>query len=363
MKKLTSTPEEDGFYMPAEFECHRRTYMVWPQRSDNWRRGAKPAQRVYAKIAAAIADFEEVVMLVNKDQYTHARHFLDERIIVVEMSSNDAWARDIGPTFVRDLSGRIRGIDWRFNAWGGRTDGIYFPWDLDDQLAGKVCELERADCYSLTDFILEGGSIHVDGQGTALVTEACLLSKGRNPDYSKSAIEAKLKNYLNVQKVIWLPRGIYLDETNEHVDNICAFIRPAEVVLSWTENQQDPQYLLSKCAFEELNKQTDSNGRSIKIHKIPLPEPIEITEKESREVDFEPNTLPRMAGDRLAASYANFYFCNGAVILPAFGDPQDECVKQQFENLFPERKIIQINTHEVLLGGGNIHCITQQVPK
>jgi agmatine deiminase len=359
---IEQTPQQEGFYMPAEFSEHRRTYMIWPQRTDNWRLGGKPAQQNVVAIAHAIAKFEEVVMLVQADQYQNARLQLNEKVIVVEMSSNDAWARDVGATFVKNNQGELRGIDWRFNAWGGLVDGLYFPWDLDDQIAKKMCQLERCPVYSLEDFVLEGGSIHVDGEGTAMVTEACLLSAGRNPLLSKAEIEQKLKEYLNVEVVIWVPHGIYLDETNEHIDNLCAFIRPGEVVLGWTDDPKEPQYAYSQATFEALSRQKDSKGRSLVIHKIPVPTDLWMTKEEVEGIDQIATTLPRKAGDYLGASYINFYFCNGAVILPAFGHELDEQVKAIFTKLLPDKEIVQVYSREILLGGGNIHCMTQQVP-
>lgn len=358
------TPKQDGFYMPSEAASHRKTLMIWPERTDNWRLGAKPAQQVFAKVAAAIAQYEPLTMFVSAAQYQNARHMLPDTVRVVELSTNDAWARDIGPTFVKnDSTGQIRGIDWRFNAWGGLVDGLYFPWDKDDQAAAKICEVENTDFYSLADFVLEGGSIHVDGAGTALVTEACLLSRGRNPHLDKQQITDYLKNYLNVSCVIWLPHGIYLDETNEHIDNICTFVKPGEVILGWTDNHDDPQYALSMANYQVLSQAVDAGGRRLIVHKLPLPSPVTISETESCGVDYIAGTQPRRPGDRLAASYVNYYVCNGAVIMPGFNDSKDDIAREKLQQLYPDRQVIQIYAREILLGGGNIHCITQQVPK
>lgn len=362
MKTLTTTPKQDGFYMPGEFDEHEGCFMVWPQRSDNWRNGGKPAQQAFAEVAKAIAQFEPVTMMVNHDQYHHARYLLPDSIRVLEASSNDAWMRDIGPSFVTNGK-TVRGIDWRFNAWGGLVDGLYFPWDKDDAMAQKVCEIAGKDRYRLNDFVLEGGSIHVDGEGTVLVTEECLLSKGRNPQLSKSAIENILKDYLNVEKIIWIKDGIYLDETNGHVDNICCYVKPGEVMLAWCEDKADPQYAISKAAYDLLTKETDAKGRKLKIHKIHVPKPITIREEESVGVDAGEDTLPRLAGDRLAASYANFYIANGGIVYPTFGDPMDQEAQKVLEAAFPNRKVVGVYAREILLGGGNIHCITQQLPK
>lgn len=362
MKTYTTTPKEDGFRMPGEFEAHEGCWMIWPERPDNWRLGGKPAQKVFAQVAAVISQFEPVTICVSNAQYDNARHMLPDQIRVIEMSSDDAWIRDCGPTFVTNRN-EIRGVDWSFNSWGGLIDGLYFPWDKDDHVARKVCDVERIDRYRLDDFILEGGSIHVDGEGTLIVTEECLLSGGRNSDKTQGEIEAILKDYLNLKKIIWIPYGIYNDETNGHVDNIIHYIAPGEVVLAWTEDKEDPQYEICQKAFKVLSTEQDAKGRNLTIHKLMLPANVRITQEESEGVDVVDGTLPRQEGDRLAASYANFYIANGGIVFPLFGDPNDECARQTLESCFPDRKVVGVFAREILLGGGNIHCITQQQPK
>lgn len=361
MKTIDSTPKKDGFRMPGEFEKHLGTYIIWPERPDNWRLGGKPAQKVFAEVAREIARFEPVTVCVSNCQFANARHMLPDEVRVVEMSNDDAWIRDCGPTFVSNGK-EIRGVDWRFNAWGGLHDGLYFPWDKDDSVAQKVCELERRDRYRLERFVLEGGSIHVDGEGTLVTTEECLLSEGRNPGMTKEDIEETLKEYLGIEKIIWLPKGIYLDETNGHVDNIFSFVRPGEAVLAWTDDKNDPQYEISKAALDVLERERDAKGRKINIHKLYLPAPVLISADESGGVDAVDGTLPRNEGDRLAASYANFYIGNGAVFFPEFNDPNDAAARELLKHLFPDREIVGIYAREILLGGGNIHCITQQMP-
>ena len=364
MKRLKSTPRNDGYRMPGEFEKHSGTYMIWPERPDNWRNGGKPAQHVFAEIANVIAKYEPMTILVNSDQYVNARNMVGPKVRVIEMSSNDSWVRDSGPSFVVNDKGSVRGIDWGFNAYGGLVEGIYYPWDFDDLLGGKICELESVDTYDCGDFILEGGSIHVDGEGTCIVTEECLLAPDRNPNMTKKEIEKKLKDYLNVEKVLWLPHGVYGDaDTNGHVDNMCNFVRPGVVVLAWTEDKKDPQYKRSVEAYEYLSKQKDAKGRKLEIHKLCCPSPIIITKEESGGVDVVEGTLPRKEGDRMAGSYVNYYTGNGFVAVPAFNDPMDDKAVKLLQQLYPDRKIEKVYTREVLLGGGNIHCITQQVPK
>ena len=359
---LDSTPRQDGFRMPAEFEPHAGTWMLWPQRPDNWRLGARPAQKAFVAVATQIANFEPVTVSANPDQYANARQMLPAHIRVVEIANNDAWMRDCGPTFVVNSQSEVRGVDWDFNAWGGLYNGLYFPWDLDQAVAQKVIEIERLTRYK-APLVLEGGSIHVDGEGTCITTEECLLDPGRNPDLSRDQIEDYLKEYLNVHKVLWIPRGVYNDETSGHVDNLACFVRPGVLALTWTENRQDPQFERSLEAYEYLMSVTDAAGRSLEVHKIHQPDPVIISEEEAEGVDAVAGTLPREAGDRLAASYINFYFCNGGLIIPAFGDPHDELAHQALKKLMPDRHVILVPAREILLGGGNIHCITQQQPR
>lgn len=357
-----TTPAADGFHMPAEFEPHHGCIMIFPERADSWQYGAYAARKAFVQVAEVIARSEQVTVCASAAQYDNARAMMPEHIRVVEMSNNDAWARDYAPTFVKK-DGEIRGIDWGFNAWGGLKDGLYFPWDKDNAMARKLCDLFGKDVYDKRDFILEGGSIHVDGEGTCMVTESCLLSEGRNPDMTKEEIEETLRQYLGVSKVIWLPCGIYQDETNEHVDNICAFVKPAEVVLAWTEDKEDPQYAMSEACLKTLEQTTDAKGRKIKVHKLPLPKPVTITAEECEGLDTCWDEPTRTPGERLAASYVNFYISNGNIVMPGFDDPADIPAKEILQDLFPDREVVQIYARDILIGGGNIHCITQQIPE
>ncbi len=359
---INSTPRKDGFRMPGEFEPHAGTWMLWPERTDNWRWGAKPAQKAFAEVAFAVARFEPVTMGVSAAQFRTARHILPPAVRVVELSYNDSWMRDCGPTFVVNDQGLVRGIDWDFNAWGGLEDGLYFPWDLDDLMPRKVLEIERVERYK-APLVLEGGSIHTDGQGTLLTTAECLLNPNRNPQLSQAEIEGYLQDYLNVEQIIWLPQGVYNDETNGHVDNICCFIRPGVVALTWTDDKDDPQYEISRAAYECLSAASDARGRKLEIHKIHQPNPIHITEEESQGVDPIEGTLPRQPGDRLAGSYINFYTCNGGIVMPTFDDPNDLPAMSALQKLFPDRTVSGVPAREILLGGGNVHCITQQQPR
>jgi agmatine deiminase len=358
---LASTPAADGYRMPGEFEEHQGCWIAWPERSDNWRLGAKPAQEAYAAVAEAINLSEPVTVAVSDGQFEHCRTVLSPSIRVVEISTDDAWIRDMGPSFVVDDSGGRRGVDWHFNAWGGLDGGLYFPWDRDERVARKVLEVEGADRYR-APIVLEGGSIHVDGEGTVMATEECLLNANRNPDLSREQIEQMLFEYLGAEKMIWLGRGVYNDETDGHVDNLACFARPGVVLLTYAEDESDPQHAISRDAEERLQRARDARGRSIEVVRLPSPGPITITAEEASGVDAVAGTLPRRDGDRLAASYANFYLATTRVVFPLLDERCDELAGEILRGCFPEREVIGVPAREILLGGGNIHCITQQVP-
>ena len=358
---IGTTPKQDGYRMPAEFEKQTGVWMIWPERNDNWRNGAKPAQEVFANVAKAISKYEKMTVVVSPHQYLNARSKLPSEIRVVEMVSDDAWIRDCGPTFVINDKGGIRAVDWKFNAWGGLVDGLYFPWANDDQIAQKVCEIEGVDSYRTENFVLEGGSIHVDGEGTVLTTEMCLLSEGRNPGMTKEDIENVLCEYLNCEKVIWIKDGIDPNETNGHIDDVACFVAPGEVACIWTEDKNNPFYQQAQDAYKTLCEATDAKGRRLKVHKMCLTkEPCYLEGAET--IDTVEGTLPRENGEVSIASYMNFLIINGAVILPQYGDENDSLAVKQAQEMFPDREIVGVLTKEVAFGGGNIHCITQQQP-
>ena len=379
-KNRDALPVRDGFFMPGEFEPHRGCILIWPFRPGSWNYGAGPAREAFRQVIWAIAQSEKVWVAAGAEGMASARKMLLEegrdlgqpekvleRIEIFPAQTDDSWARDVGPTFLKNASGQVRCVNWEFNAWGGTEDGLYASWEKDNAFAKAFAAREGYFCYDAAPFVLEGGAIHSDGEGTLMVTEACLLSKGRNPSLSKAEIEEKLKDYLGAEKVIWLPRGIFNVETNEHVDNVCAFLKPGHVVLAWTDNQEDPQYEMSTACLKVLEQERDAKGRPIRVHKLPVPDvPICVTEEEVKGFVFEEGEDFREPGERLAASYVNFYFSNQAVIMPVFGGENEESDRRavkMMEELCPDRQVIPISARAILSGGGNIHCITQQVPE
>ena len=365
---------------PAEYEPHLGTLMIWPERPGSWGKDASGAEAAFTEIISELLKVEQVFLLVSEQALPAARQRLEEklsetpeaasgmaaRLSLIEMETDDAWARDVGPTFVLAEDCTRLAVNWRFNAWGGEVDGLYARWDKDDAAAKRFAAWLGDEVLDADPFVLEGGSIHTDGEGTLMVTESCLLSPGRNPQLDKAGIEAVLEKYLGVEKILWLPRGIWMDETNEHVDNVAAFVGPGEVVLAWTDNEQDPQYALSKLDYEYLSGETDAKGRKLKIHKLPIPDvPVCCTQADIDNYIFEPGEDEREAGERLAASYVNFYFANGIALVPQFGGENKESDRrtvQILEALCPDRKVVPFAAGSILRGGGNIHCITQQIP-
>ncbi len=387
MIRRDQLPANDGFQMPGEFNSHLGTIMIYPVRPGSFGKDRTDTLKSFGAVFFEILKREELFLLTGKDHLEEARGFMKDlidacslkedmtgeqkdllikRLHILEIESDDAWARDVAPTFVTDNTGNVRGVNWSFNAWGGEFDGLYADWALDDKVAIAFCDRQGFDYYDAEPFVLEGGSIHSDGEGTVLVTKSCLLSKGRNPELSKEQIEDKLKEYLGAKKVLWLPSGIYNDETNEHVDNVCAFIRPGEVVLAWTDNEDDPQYAMSKADLEYLQSVTDAMGRSIKVHKLPIPDnPVLVNEDDLSNYEFEEGEDFREVGERLAASYVNFYYVNGAALVPQFGGENKASDKRALDilrSICKDREIVGIDARPILLGGGNIHCITQQIP-
>ena len=392
---LNSTPLQDDFYMPAEYSPIEQVWVVWPYRLDNWRDNAKPAQKAYLDVAIAISEFCNVIIIADPDQTEYCLQQVNERlnrkppiiknattnqisesivetqetpfgIKVVSMSNDDAWVRDTGPSFLINKTEKpsvLRACDWTFNAWGGDFDGLYSPWQNDDKLASLICDYLDIKRYRTDDFVLEGGAFHVDGEGTVLTTRMCLLSEGRNPSLTEKDIEYKLKQYLNVEKVLWLDDGIDPEETTGHVDDVACFVRPGEVVCLYTEDPEHPFYETAQKCYQQLSTMTDARGRKLMVHKlcctiepVTLPEDIVVTDSNNKQAKV------RKKGQLCIASYVNFLICNSGVIVPQYGDQNDELALKQLSAIFPNHKVVGVPTREIVYGGGNIHCITQQQP-
>ena len=360
--------------MPGEWAPHKRCWILWPFRGDRWREDVGPARKAITEIIKAIAQFEPVVVGVAAsvpNALSSAKTLLsDQENVSMEMIESDSsWVRDTGPTFlVNHQTGELGGVHWKFNTWGRKAlkDGCSTSsesCDKDNLVGSRILSISKATCYH-ADMVLEGGSIHTDGEGTLLTTEECLLNPNRNPHLSKTEIEMHLKSYLNVKTIIWLPRGLTTDEeTNGHVDNLACFAGPGRVLLCWCDDTSDPEYEISREAFEVISKSRDAKGRELAITKIPIPPKMEYTQSEVDGLLHVKGVPVRKAGDRLPASYVNFYMANGGIVCPGFDNPETN--REAFRILqetFPDRKVVMVPCREVLIGGGNIHCITQQEP-
>lgn len=332
-----------NYNMPAEWEMHERTFIEWPvKESLVWPDNHEEVIKGYANVVNAIADFEKVTLLVNEDTYEEAKSRCKENVELLTIPHNDAWCRDNGPTFVWDEDKNLAAINWNFNAWGER----FLPYDLDNQVARQIINHVKVKGFD-ADIVLEGGSIHVDGEGTLLTTKECLLNKNRNPDLSITQIEEQLKSYLGIKKIIWLNQGLYGDETDGHVDNVACFAKPGVVLLQTCKDPLDPNYKISEENLAILRNATDARGRKITIIEIPQP-----PARYYKDV-------------RLTLSYLNFYIVNQGIILPIFGQEAKESDKLAIEILskvFPDRKIVTVDGMSLIKEGGNVHCITQQMP-
>lgn len=360
---------KEDYVFPFEGEKHLGTVIMLPYREDTWRNKAKPALKEFHRIIREISRFEKVLVIADPS------HFSDEFLLdytkdlnlnvnLLRLPYDDSWARDPLPVFLRDKEGNLLGNDYGFNSWGGSYDGLYYPYDEDNSINQSLLPYLGIPREAFKDFILEGGSIHTDGEGTLLVTEECLLSKGRNPSLSKEQIEEKLKETLNVKKVLWLPHGIYNDETDGHVDNIACFLAPGTVLLAVSENKEDPQYLRSQEDLDYLSSVTDAKGRKLRIITVPVPDPaLYLSAEEEKGIKKSQDAVERKAGRRLAASYVNFYLGENFLVLPSFGVKEDKTAYKILHDFYQDQKeIIQVPSKEILLGGGNIHCITKQIP-
>ena len=358
-------PHADGYGMPFEGAEHEATLVLLPFRRDTWREAGQQARDNFKQVILAIAQHEKVIVGIHPAIYAKASLEYKglDNVETISIRYNDSWARDNSAIFLTNGT-NLRSVDFRFNAWGGDYDGLYKNYHDDDKLAAVLSKRMKIVTYVLPNFVLEGGSITVDGEGTLIATEACLLSPGRNPTLDREDIEETLKSYLSVEKIVWVPHGIYQDETDEHVDNMVAFVKPGEVVMAWSKNPSDPQYEYCQETFRALSNATDAQGRHFVIHKIDVPNPpLYMTEAESKGLIHSRSTaVVRQTGRRLAASYINFYQGKDFVIMPAFGVKEDKLAYEKIQALFPDKTIHQINTREILLGGGNIHCITMQIP-
>jgi agmatine deiminase len=339
-----------GVRMPAETEPHAATWMAWPSRSytlGDTEADAAEARATWAAVANAIVEHEPLHLLVPARELEAARAHLKPEVVLHEVELDDAWFRDIGPTFVvttGEQGPELAGVDWVFNGWGQQD---WATWEHDAQAAAYA--LRAAGVRRIaSDLVNEGGGIHVDGAGTVLVTETVQLDPGRNPGLTRADVEAELARTIGARKVVWLPRGLTRDSerfgTRGHVDLLATFIEPGRVLVHDQRHPEHPDHAVSRDLIETLEAAADADGRTLEV--VRLPAPATLTDDEGW-VDH---------------SYVNHYVCNGAVIMCAFGDPVDDDAAAILAEAYPGRRIIPVDARPLFARGGGIHCITQQQP-
>jgi len=352
---MTKTPQELGYRMPAEWDRHEATWLAWPHNPDDWPGKFQAIPWLYAEIVRLLAEHERVHILVE-DAKAHGRAngILERaganlgRVCFHEWPTDRSWTRDSGPIFVRNQEGQVAITNWHFNAWAKYPD-----WHLDDQVPGRVTTLLGLPEWQPTiknnrkhRLVLEGGSIDTNGKGVLLTTEECLLSEvqQRNPGVSREQLEWAFHDYLGIDQVLWLNRGIVGDDTHGHVDDIARFVSPTTIVAAVEPDKSDPNHEPLAENLERLKAARTLDGKQFDIVELPLPRPVVFN------------------GQRLPASYANFYIANDLVLVPTFHDPNDRVALNILAQAFPDREVIGIHSVDLVWGLGTLHCMTQQQP-
>lgn len=346
---MTSTPKKLGYQMPAEWAPHSATWLAWPYDKITFPDRVEKVELIYCQIIKALADQEKIHLLIrdlaDKEKILNllainqatVGHW--QNIIFHICDYADVWVRDYGPTFLKTNDHKKAWLKWRYNAYGQK-----FPDLLKDNEVFNLIDRAVEGVKFVTALIMEGGSIETNGQGVLLTTEECLLNPNRNPQLSKLDIEAKLQDYLGVNKVIWLKKGIHNDHTDGHIDILARFTKANTILLAWTDNEANPNYDLVRENLKILEAATDSDDHPFNIIKLPLPE-----------VYYD-------NGELAPASYANFYIANNIILAVNFALPTDAIANDIIAKSFPDRQIINVDCRDLLYGGGELHCITQQEP-
>ena len=343
----SKTPAALGYTMPAEWEPHAATWLAWPHNHETWPdKSLARVQETYLQMIEALLPNEKVHLLVRDSREGHEIKKRLEKmsirtanLVVHAVSTADAWIRDYGPTFLKNKKGEKAWNKWTFNAWGGKYDSL-----REDTRVFADPSLISHPCFE-AGFILEGGSIEVNGVGTCLTTEQCLFNKNRNPKFSRTQIEQSLKDYLGVSHIVWLKEGIAGDDTDGHIDDIARFVDSSTVLAAFEADPKDANHEILKKNWEDLKKSEDQNGKKWNVIKLPMPGAV------------------AEGGTRLPASYANFFIANGVVLLPIYGHKNDQEAASILKDLFPKREIISIRCNDLVHGLGAIHCISQQEPQ
>ncbi len=337
----------NGYMMPAEWELHEATWISWPKNTETFPKAILPqVEGIYIQMIAALCNGEKVNLLVDDEKTEQkVRKMLDNgnwnrNVGFYRIKTADVWIRDYGPIFVKDENGGIHATKWGYNAYGNKYDDL----KEDDEVAEKITGFTKHNLLK-PGIMLEGGSIEVNGNGTLITTEQCLLNENRNSRLNKKQIETYLKDYFGVSNIIWLKNGIKGDDTDGHIDDMVRFANKTTVLCALERDKTDENYSELKKNFEILQKAKDQNGEKLEVTALPMPNKVE------------------SEYGRLPASYANFYIGNEVVLLPVFNQKTDEMAIDLLEECFPKRKIVPIECTALVHGLGGIHCVTQQQPK
>ncbi|HPX55845.1 MAG TPA: agmatine deiminase family protein [Syntrophales bacterium] len=342
------TPRQLGYRFPAEWEPQRATWLSWPHKEESWPGRFEPIPGVFTEIVKILASFQHVnINVIDRTMHDDVMKRLTEagvdpgRLTLYPIPTDDAWCRDHGPAFVVKPGAEepLAVIDWGYNAWGGK----YPPYDQDDAVPSKVAEYRRLPLFC-PGIVMEGGAIDVNGEGCLLTSTPCLLNPNRNPHLSQAQIEWYLREYYNVEKILWVDEGIAGDDTDGHIDDSARFVNPDTIVAVVEKNRKDENYLPLQKNLAQLKAMTDLAGNPFRIVALPMPRPLVFD------------------GQRVPASYANFLIASGVVLVPTFRDPNDAVALAVLADVFPGRRVIGIDCYELVWGLGTLHCISQQEP-
>ncbi|HTE01226.1 MAG TPA: agmatine deiminase family protein [Mucilaginibacter sp.] len=344
---LSNTPASQGFSFPAEWAPHTATWLSWPHKEESWPGKIVTIYKPYCEFIKAVSKGELVrINVINEQMEAFAKEQLQlvgadlKRIEFFEFPTNDAWCRDHGPAFLINSDTKEKVIiDWGYNAWGNK----YPPYDLDDVIPTKIANHFNLPVYH-PGIVMEGGSVDFNGKGTVLTTTACLLNKNRNPHLNQQQIEIYLQNYYGVEQILWLGDGIAGDDTDGHIDDITRFVNEDTVVTVIEEDKNDDNYHILQENLQTLKTMRLLNGKQLNIMELPMPDAVYYD------------------GQRLPASYANFYIANAAVIVPTYRSKNDNKALDILTQCFPDRKVIGIDSTDIIWGLGSFHCLSQQEP-
>ena len=330
-----------GYIQPAEWQPHTACWLAFPSHRDLWLDSLDIVQTEFVALAKAIAQSESLEILVLEETATLAKELLgDLPVRFYQIPFGDIWMRDITPIYVKNTDGKLGALHFQWNGWGGK-----YLLEHDDRVADRILQTLDIPNFKF-DWVLEGGAIEVDGEGTCLTTKQCLLNPNRNPNMDQAAIESGLKSALGVEKVLWIEEGLLNDHTDGHIDTIARFIAPHTVMCMQPTSEEDPNYQVLNHIAEQLESMTDAKGRKLNVIKIP-----------------SPNLVLDDQGEIMPASYLNFYISNDSVIIPIYGSDNDELAVEAIAAHFPNRKAIGLAAKHILLGGGAFHCITCHQPQ